>query len=190
MRLNSASGNAAHHSADSGHQIPDNLLRHVRLIAFLAPLLFSIPGFAQGNAKADRLVVTKSARTLTLERNGEPIRIYAVALGARPAGHKLQQGDERTPEGVYSIDARNADSAYHLSLRISYPNEEDRRQAAARGVDPGGEIMIHGMGSAVSRMGPLHPRFDWTDGCVAVTDEEMDEIWQLVDIGTPIEIKP
>ena len=117
-------------------------------------------------------------------------RIYAVALGARPAGHKLQQGDERTPEGVYSIDARNSDSAYHLSLRISYPNEEDRRRADARGVDPGGQIMIHGMGNAVARMGPLHPHFNWTDGCVAVTDEEMDEIWKLVDIGTPIEIKP
>ncbi|MCZ6619134.1 MAG: L,D-transpeptidase family protein [Gammaproteobacteria bacterium] len=165
-------------------------MRHLRLIAFIAPLLISIPCFAQGNAKADRVVVTKSERTLTLERNGEPIRIYAVALGAHPAGHKRQQGDERTPEGVYSIDARNPDSAYHLSLRISYPNEEDRQRAAARGVDPGGEIMIHGMGSAVSRMGPLHPHLDWTDGCVAVTDEEMDEIWKLVDIGTPIEIKP
>jgi murein L,D-transpeptidase YafK len=171
-------------------QLPDNLAQRLRLIAFIAPLLFSVPCFAQGNAKADRVVVTKSERTLTLVRNGEPIRIYAVALGARPAGHKLQQGDERTPEGVYSIDARNSDSAYHLSLRISYPNVEDRRRAAARGVDPGGQIMIHGMGSAVARMGPLHPYFNWTDGCVAVTDEEMDEIWKLVDIGTPIEIKP
>jgi murein L,D-transpeptidase YafK len=142
------------------------------------------------NWKADRVVVAKSKRTLTLQRNGERLRTYSIALGGQPAGHKQRQGDERTPEGVYAIDARNPNSAYHLSLRISYPNVDDRKRAAVRGVDPGGQIMIHGVGGSSARASSLHPLFDWTDGCVAVTDEQMDEIWELVDVGTPIEITP
>lgn len=143
---------------------------------------------AHAEIKVDRVVVAKSERTMTLELDGEPIRTYPIALGARPAGHKQQEGDQRTPEGEYAIDARNPDSAYHLSLRISYPNETDRRRAAEKGVDPGGQIMIHGVGGAMR--GRLHPVINWTDGCVAVTDEEIEEIWRLVDVGTPIEIKP
>jgi murein L,D-transpeptidase YafK len=162
----------------------------VALVAALAAFGPTAATGALAELKADRLVVSKSERTLTLERDGRPIRTYLVALGSRPAGHKQREGDRRTPEGVYAIDARNPDSAYHLSLRISYPNDQDRLRAAANGVNPGGEIMIHGMGGAATKVSALHPRFDWTDGCVAVTNEEMDEIWRLVDVGTPIEIKP
>ena len=162
----------------------------VALVAALAAFGPTTATGALAELKADRLVVSKSERTLTLERDGRPIRTYLVALGSRPAGHKQREGDRRTPEGVYAIDARNPDSAYHLSLRISYPNDQDRMRAAANGVDPGGQIMIHGMGGAATKVSALHPRLDWTDGCVAVTNEEMDEIWRLVDVGTPIEIKP
>lgn len=159
-------------------------------ITLIAPLTFGFPDYVQADIKADRMVVTKSARTLTLEREGQPIRTYPIALGGQPAGHKQREGDERTPEGTYAIDARNPDSDFHLSLRISYPNDEDKKRAATIGVDPGGQIMIHGIGEAVAGKRSLHPFFNWTNGCVAVTDEEMDEIWKLVDVGTPIEIKP
>ena len=159
------------------------------IVAMGAAPAMGAPTAATADLKADRVVVAKAARTLTLVRNGAAFRTYPVALGARPTGHKQREGDERTPEGVYAIDARNPDSAYHLSLRISYPNEADRSRAVANGVDPGGQIMIHGIGPS-SAVQPLHPLFDWTDGCVAVTDQEMEEIWDFVDVGTPVEIKP
>ena len=104
-------------------------------------------------------------------------------LGGAPVGHKRQQGDRRTPEGDYRITYRNDRSRFHLSLRISYPNEADRRQAAARGVDPGGDIMIHGAT-------PPGSRTDWTEGCIAVTNAEMEAVWQRVPVGTPVRIRP
>lgn len=127
----------------------------------------------------------KSRRELLLLRGESILRVYKIALGTNPTGHKTCEGDGRTPEGRYVIDRRNPKSAYHLSLHISYPNEEDRTRAAALEVSAGGDVMIHGL-----RSGVRHPEEDWTRGCIAVTDQEMDEIWGLVPDGTPIEIHP
>lgn len=133
--------------------------------------------------RADAIQVYKAQRRMELLRAGRVIATYRIALGDAPVGHKRQQGDEKTPEGDYRITYRNPRSRFHLSLRVSYPNEADRRQARARGVDPGGDIMIHGAT-------PPGYRGDWTDGCIAVTNAEMDEIWRRVPVGTPIRIIP
>ncbi|HTN13710.1 MAG TPA: L,D-transpeptidase family protein [Sphingomonadaceae bacterium] len=132
--------------------------------------------------------VDKSARTLTLFADGRAVKTYSgIQLGGAPQGHKRFEGDKRTPEGRYVIDTRNPQSAYHLSLRISYPNAEDRAYARARGRPPGGDIFIHGQPNALP-FGRLPG--DWTDGCIALSNSEMDELWQSVTDGTPIEIAP
>ena len=141
------------------------------------------PALAPAAQQADAIRVSKSERRMQLLRDGKVLRTYRIALGDAPVGHKRQQGDERTPEGDYTISFRNAKSRFHLSLRVSYPNAADRAQAAARGVDPGGDIMIHGNT-------PPGYTSDWTDGCIAVTDAEIEEIWRLVPVGTPIRIDP
>ncbi|WP_241046534.1 L,D-transpeptidase family protein [Pseudoxanthomonas sp. LH2527] len=133
--------------------------------------------------QADAIHVYKAQRRMDLLREGRVIATYRVVLGGAPVGHKRQQGDWRTPEGDYRITYRNDRSRFHLSLRISYPNEADRRQAAARGVDPGGDIMIHGAT-------PPGSRTDWTEGCIAVTNAEMEAVWQRVPVGTPVRIRP
>ncbi len=154
------------------------------------PLLLA-PWFAAAQeTKVDRIVIEKALRKLTLLHGNQPVRSYHVALGAQPQGHKRREGDQRTPEGVYSIDARNPHSNFFLSLRISYPNEEDIARARAAGQDPGGQIMIHGLRNGLGWMGSRHQNSDWTDGCVAVTNSEMLEIWRMVDLGTPVEIRP
>ncbi len=140
--------------------------------------------------RVDRIVIEKALRKLTLLNGERPVRSYQVALGAKPEGHKRREGDQRTPEGTYSIDARNPNSDFFLSLRISYPNEQDLARAKSRGQDPGGQIMIHGLRNGRGWIGSSHQRNDWTDGCVAVTNSEMLEIWRMVDLGTPVEIKP
>ena len=132
----------------------------------------------------------KAERELLLVAGGETLKRYHIALGGHPRGHKTQEGDRRTPEGVYRIAGRNPRSAYHLSLRISYPNEDDRIQTVHRGVSPGGDIMIHGLPNGFGWIGRLHRWVDWTAGCIAVTDSEIEEIWRSVPDGTPVEIKP
>jgi len=145
---------------------------------------------------ADRIVVHKTERELLLVADGKTLKRYQIALGGNPRGHKTQEGDQRTPEGTYHIAGRNPRSAYHLSLRISYPNEEDRMQATRRSVSPGGDIMIHGLPNGFGWIGRLHRLVDWTAGCIAVTDSEsvtdseIEEIWRAVPDGTPVEIKP
>jgi murein L,D-transpeptidase YafK len=139
---------------------------------------------------ADRIEVFKAERRLVLLKDGRPLKTYRVALGADPVGPKRQEGDHRTPEGRYTIDFHKPDSAFHLALHISYPNEEDRRQAARRGVSPGGSIMIHGLPNGLAWFGRLHARRDWTDGCIAVTDSEIEEIARAVPDGTVIVIYP
>jgi murein L,D-transpeptidase YafK len=139
---------------------------------------------------ADRIVVNKQERELLLLAGGETLKRYRVALGGHPRGHKTQQGDQRTPEGVYHIAARNPRSAYHRALRISYPNQRDQTQATRRGVSPGGDIMIHGLPNGLGWIGRFHRWLDWTAGCIAVTNSEIEEIWRAVPDGTPIEIKP
>lgn len=150
----------------------------------------SPPHMASSERQADMILVDKSDRTLTLLRGEEPIRVYEVSLGGVSAGHKLQEGDEKTPEGVYIIDWRNENSIAHLSLHISYPNQDDITRAKALGVSPGGNIMIHGILNGWGWLGWLHRYWDWTNGCIAVTNTEMQEIWSLVPNGTPIHIKP
>jgi len=140
--------------------------------------------------KADRVVVKKSARTLELYRGAELLRTYSIALGRTPLGHKQQEGDGRTPEGDYILDYRNPRSSYHKALHVSYPSPADAAAAKSRGVSPGGLIMVHGIRNRMGYIGRLHRLFDWTDGCIAVTDEEIDEIWRVVDDGTPIVIEP
>ena len=170
---------------------PDGVARCAALAAALAVVSLACePAGAPALRDVDAIVVEKAARRLVLRSKGSVVRTYRVALGAEPVGHKQREGDERTPEGTYLIDARNPDSAFHRSRRISYPNDGDRRRARAAGVDPGGLIMIHGIRNGLGWIGASHRLFDWTDGCIAVTNAEMDEIWATVELGTPIEIRP
>ncbi len=143
---------------------------------------------AWADQAVDRIVIEKGARRLMLQAGGNTLKTYTVALGSAPVGHKRQEGDGRTPEGVYFIDGRNAASAFHRSLKISYPNAADRAAAAARGVSAGGDIFIHGAPNWWVL--PGQPPGDWTRGCVAVSDAEIEEIWRLVADGTPVEIRP
>src|SRR5262245_4314799 len=124
------------------------------------------PALAPAAERADLIVVDKSARRLTLLRDGHVLKAYEVALGSAPRGHKQQEGDGRTPEGAYAIDFKNARSRFHLALRISYPNAADRAAAQRRGVPPGGDIMIHGLPNGLSWLAGLHLWRDWTDGCI------------------------
>lgn len=138
----------------------------------------------------DRILIEKGARRLTLISQGEALKTYKIALGGNPVGPKERQGDNRTPEGIYVIEGRNPDSKYHLSLRISYPNEKDRARAKELGVPPGGDIMIHGIKNELAWVGEAHSGIDWTKGCVAVTDEEIEEIARVAPNGTVVEIRP
>ena len=161
------------------------------LIGVVGVLLWAHwPPAALDGVKADRVVITKASRTLALTRNGDVLQTYAVALGANPVGHKQQEGDERTPEGTYVIDYRKPDSSFHRALHISYPDSEDVQRAVRSGVDPGGLIMIHGLPNRAPFLGRLHRFTNWTDGCIAVTNSEMDQIWTAVDDGTVVEIRP
>jgi murein L,D-transpeptidase YafK len=137
----------------------------------------------------DHVLVDKSERRLTLFKNGRILRSYDVALGRGGPGDKEREGDSRVPEGHYRIVGRNPDSAYHLSLRISYPTPEQAARAQAHGIDPGGDIMIHGIRNGLGWIGPLHRLADWTQGCIAVTDQEIEEVWTLVPDWTTIEIR-
>jgi murein L,D-transpeptidase YafK len=136
------------------------------------------------------VLVVKSEKKLYLEHNGKVIRSYRVALGGNPKGHKQRQGDRRTPEDCYILDLKNPNSAYYKSIHISYPNATDLARARRAGVRPGGWIMIHGQKNGYGHLAAITQRYNWTTGCIAVTNAEMDEIWQAVDIGTPIEIRP
>ena len=137
----------------------------------------------------DSIVVEKHAHRLTLFRDGKPSHTYLVALGGQPVGDKLRAGDRRTPEGVFYIDARQPNSKYHLALHISYPDAAHRARSHAVGAEPGGDIMIHGLPNGRGAAGASHRENDWTNGCVALTDEEIEQIWSVVPIGTPVEIK-
>ncbi len=137
---------------------------------------------------ADLVIVRKSLRKMTLYQNGMEIKSYRVSLGGNPIGHKQKEGDSKTPEGKYILDWRNPNSSYYLSIHVSYPNREDKIKANKNKVSPGGDIMIHGQPNWLSWIQYLGLGSDWTDGCIAVTNVEMDEIWQSVTNGTPITI--
>ncbi len=156
----------------------------------LLALIVATPTFAEPSANlatVDAIVVIKSQRTMYLYSRDAVIRTYPIALGPSPRGPKEQVGDGRTPEGRYFIESRNEKSAYHRALRVSYPSPEDRRAAQSRGVSPGGDIMIHGLPNGVAAVGEGE---DWTRGCIAVANSDIEEIWQLVRDRTPIEIRP
>lgn len=161
-------------------------MKTLRLLFVAVVAVTTLAAHAQ---TADKVVVWKQQRKLELHRSGQVIRTYRIALGGAPVGHKTEQGDQKTPEGRYTIDFRNPRSQFYKSLHISYPNAADRAQARRRGVHPGGDIFIHGLGRG-STAGAAHAERDWTLGCIAVTNEEIDEIWRLVRDGTPIEIHP
>lgn len=145
---------------------------------------------ANPTGPADKILIEKKARRLTLYSQGKQLKSYPIALGGNPEGPKERQGDNKTPEGIYRIESRNRNSSYHLALRISYPNEQDKKRAKDRGVSPGGDIMIHGIKNGFSWVGGLHTELDWTKGCIAVTDAEIEEIDKLVPNGTAVEIRP
>lgn len=138
----------------------------------------------------DRVLVLKSEHKLVLLKQGKELRAYPIALGRNPMGAKNRSGDGRTPEGIYILDSRNSRSGFHLAMHVSYPNQEDRKRAVAEGVEPGGDIMVHGIKNGLGWIGRYHRWVDWTNGCIAVTNPEMDQIWTAVPDGTPIEIRP
>ena len=140
--------------------------------------------------RVDRIVIEKSKRTLTLMSDSKALKTYIVALGGQPAGAKDRQGDHKTPEGTYSVDAKNPNSQFHKALHISYPSQADRANARKLRVSPGGDVEIHGLGAKWGWIGAKHRLTDWTDGCVAVTNEEIDEIYPLISVGTTVEIRP
>ena len=142
------------------------------------------------DARADKILIYKSQHRLVLLQQGKPLKVYRIALGPTPVGHKQREGDGRTPEGLYRIDFHKSNSAFHRALHISYPNAHDIQVARSMGVDPGGAIMIHGLGKSLGWLGNLHHLVDWTAGCVAVTNWEIEEIWRAVPDGAPVEIRP
>jgi lipoprotein-anchoring transpeptidase ErfK/SrfK len=157
--------------------------------------LYAVPIPASGlrlapPTSADSIVVYKRERTLVLFNRGVPIRTYFVALGGKPVGDKERAGDQKTPEGLFHVNAHNPASKFHLALRISYPDDAHRARAAALGADPGGDIMIHGLPKEFSEAGKSHQQNDWTNGCVALSNQEIEELWHAVPDGTPVQIKP
>jgi murein L,D-transpeptidase YafK len=149
-----------------------------------------VPALAAIENRATSILVEKQARQLTLVHGDKVIKTYRVALGGDPTGPKQREGDSRTPEGDYNIDSKNRRSRFHLALHVSYPSAEDRTRAAQRGVPPGSDIMIHGLPNGLGWLNGVHLFRDWTDGCIAVTDAEIEEIWALVDTGTSVRISP
>jgi murein L,D-transpeptidase YafK len=166
------------------------------LVGCLGAAAFVAAGGARADApgavaaKADTVLVVKSERRLFLLRDGRVLKSFPVALGRNPVGAKVRQGDGRTPEGRYVLDWRNPGSRFYRSIHISYPRPADRERARRLGVAPGGDIMIHGLPKGRDAIGADHAKWDWTEGCIALTNAETDEIWRRVDNGTPIEIRP
>ena len=171
-----------------------------RILILLAVLVLSTGGvyvYAHHNwnqlpegTTIDRIVVEKSARRLSIFADGKKLKSYRVALGGNPIGAKEQAGDMKTPEGVYKIDSRNPQSDYHLALHVSYPSDEDNARAEERGVNAGFDIMIHGITNVSGWIGAFHRWHDWTAGCMAMTDEEIEELYRVTPDWTPIEIRP
>lgn len=167
---------------------PGVLCMQMRRVIIILILFLPISAF--GTEKADKVLVVKSESKLYLMRNEKIIGAFKAAFGANPKGHKQQEGDERTPEGEYILDYKKSDSAFYKAIHISYPDQEDKKRAKRAGVNPGGLIMIHGQKNGFGWFAWITQNFNWTDGCIAVSNSAMDEIWEAVSIGTPIEIKP
>ncbi len=159
-------------------------------IALFGALLAFAPCFAGAVGSVDSVRVLKSERKLQLLDGAKVLREYGISLGGNPEGRKQREGDHRTPEGRYTIDYKKTDSSFYKAIHISYPDEKDRAQAKKLGVSPGGQIMIHGQKNGMGWLAFISQRFDWTDGCIAVTNSDMDELWAAIKVGTPIEILP
>ncbi len=157
-------------------------------VAFAAWLLWPRPAPPPLIGRIDHILIEKSARRLTVFHKGKALRSYDIALGFTPVGDKKQEGDGKTPEGRFTIDRRNPNSAFHLSLGIDYPRPEHRAAAAQSGIDPGGDIFIHGQPNKLKSL--LTIPYDWTAGCIALSNAEMEELWRTVPIGTSVEITP
>ena len=161
----------------------------MRKIVRTIAALFLLLSTAQ-SAEIDSVLVIKSISKMYLISKGERIKEYSIALGGNTKGHKQQEGDKKTPEGKYFLDYKKSDSSFYKAIHISYPNEKDIARADEEGVNPGGLIMIHGQKNGFGWLSWLSQRFNWTNGCIAVTNSDMDEIWSLVETETPIEIRP
>ena len=160
-------------------------------ICLLVAIFLTLPAVnGLGAQKADSVLVIKSKNRLYLMSKGERIASFHVTFGQNPKGHKIKRGDERTPEGHYILDYKNPNSKFHKSIHISYPNAIDRANAKHLGVSPGGDIMIHGQTNGWGWASPIVQFFPWTDGCIALSNMGMDQVWEAVDPGTPIEIRP
>jgi len=166
-------------------------MRIMKFFKCILPLLliFAFAASAAESVLIDKILIEKKARRLTLLSKENVIKTYKIVLGRNPEGAKEKEGDNKTPEGIYKIDSRNNKSAYHLALHISYPNEKDKNRAKELGVSPGGSIMIHGIKNGLGWVGSFHRWFDWTKGCIAVTNKEIEEIYKLVPNGTVVEIR-
>lgn len=158
----------------------------IAALAFLAQGSLQAGGFPV----ADKVLVEKSERKLHLIVDGRPIRTFDIALGIRPSGDKQVEGDFKTPEGIYVLDTRNPHSEYFLSIHVSYPNNQDIREAQSLGLSPGGAIMIHGQPNEPTRSEAYYRTQDWTNGCIAVSNSDMIDIWLMTGSNTPIEIRP
>ena len=163
--------------------------RIIKIVSAAIMMLFFL-GTAHSEQMAEKVIVEKSKSRLYLVRDGEAFASFDVAFGGNPKGHKQQQGDERTPEGKYVLGYKNAASAFYKSIHISYPNAKDREEARRRGVNPGGEIMIHGQKNGYGQFSAIVQLFNWTNGCIALSNRDMDAVWNAVKPGTPIEIRP
>lgn len=159
-----------------------------RQLLWLALGLVALP--SQAAPGVDQLLIHKAERRLEVISDGQVIKQYRISLGRQPRGHKQQQGDQRTPEGIYRIDWRHQSPQFNLSLHLDYPNLKDRAAAYKRGVDPGGMIMIHGTPTDAQYPEWFFKGLDWTDGCVALTNTDMRALWELVPDGTLVEIIP
>lgn len=166
-----------------------HLSRMMSKFILVAALLCNAGCMYMSPRSADKIVVLKSQRVMQLLKDGRVVKEYRVALGRDPVGHKIREGDHKTPEGSYSIAAKNPASKFYKSLRISYPSKKDLMTAQKYGVRPGGDIVIHGLKPNLAWLKEAHAKEDWTRGCIAVSNEEIEEIFQMVSVGTPIEIK-
>jgi len=166
------------------------IIKSVNFLLLVSVLLFLSPCLVFSANKADAVLVDKSDAKLYLMKQDSKYASFQVTFGGESKGHKQQQGDERTPEGHYTLDYKNPNSSFYRSIHISYPNAQDRENARKLGVDPGGDIMIHGQANGWEWASIIAQLFNWTNGCIALKNLDMDRVWEAVDPGTPIEIRP
>jgi murein L,D-transpeptidase YafK len=170
-----------------------NITRRQREVIFLTAILWAGQKFsllAQSKTAPDSIVISKSTHTLSLMSGKTVLKTYRIALGRGSSGAKQVEGDNRTPEGKYFIDEKKASSKFHKALHLSYPNADDRARAQRLGKAPGGDIEIHGLPTAFAWVGTTQHVLNWTAGCIALSNDEIDEVWNMVAVGTPVEIDP